>query len=177
MTIDYDHTLNRHTLNGAAAALSSMFLSKLPNSVLDVGCGTGTWMRAAIDLGVKTVRGIDGIMVPDDTLLVEKSLVHQRDLTKAFHLGAKFDLALCLEVGRTSSGDCRCGTDRLDCSACRYCAVQRRMPQSTRSAPRELPVADLFNSHGFVCEDSVRWSIRTDSQGRKTHQSSHSTAG
>jgi len=40
-----------HTLQGAAAALSAIFGSGAPKSLLDVGCGTGTWLRAAMDLG------------------------------------------------------------------------------------------------------------------------------
>ena len=45
-------TKNFHSVDGAAAALSEILNSNVPESLLDVGCGTGTWLRAAIDLGI-----------------------------------------------------------------------------------------------------------------------------
>ncbi len=46
----------------------------MPDSLLDAGCGTGTWLRAAQELGVNNIFGVDGIAVEADQLLISKSL-------------------------------------------------------------------------------------------------------
>ena len=51
-----------------------------PSSVLDIGCGVGTWAAAAMDCGVKTVIGIDGSYVPKDRLHIPKELFFDCDL-------------------------------------------------------------------------------------------------
>src|ERR1051326_3499592 len=51
-TIDYQHEKNEHTMSGARAALEILFANKRPDSILDVGCGRGTWVCAASELGV-----------------------------------------------------------------------------------------------------------------------------
>jgi SAM-dependent methyltransferase len=81
MSIDYDHRANRHTLEGAKVAFTKLFSDKTPHSLLDVGCGTGTWLRAAIDFGVADVFGIDGVEIPDDQLLIPHEELVCHDLT------------------------------------------------------------------------------------------------
>jgi SAM-dependent methyltransferase len=166
MTIEYNHSSNLHTLGGAAAALSTILHSKIPASVLDVGCGTGTWMRAAIDLGVKTVRGVDGILVPDCKLLIDKALVEQHDLTKPFDFGAKFELVLCLEVGEhlpqsAAPGFVASITTHAD-TALFSAACPEQPGQNHVNCQWPAYWQELFNKYGFVCADSVRWNIWTD---------------
>src|SRR5216683_645582 len=96
--IEYNHGLNRHTLRGAAETLSTIFGADLPHSLLDIGCGTGTWVRAAIELGVTDVFGVDGIIVGEHEIQVPGHLIEQRDLSVPFDLGRRYDAAICLEV-------------------------------------------------------------------------------
>jgi SAM-dependent methyltransferase len=71
-----------------------------PTSVLDVGCGVGTWLRVwQSELGVQDVFGIDGDYVRRDQLQIPPSCFVSRDLKAAFDLGRKFDLVMSLEVG------------------------------------------------------------------------------
>jgi len=83
-----------------------------PQSVLDVGCGTGVFLRAFIDAGVEDVCGVDGDYVPHDMLRIpaEKFTVH--DLEREFDLGRQYDLVLCLEVAEHISEDASCGLIR-----------------------------------------------------------------
>jgi SAM-dependent methyltransferase len=69
-----------------------------PNSVLDVGCGIGTWLAALQSRGVKDVCGIDGPWLNDGNLRCDRSLVQICDLEAGFDLGRRFDLVVCLEV-------------------------------------------------------------------------------
>lgn len=70
-----------------------------PESVLDVGCGLGTWLKVFEENGVKDIKGIDGDYVKEEELFIGKSDFVKADLTKPIDLGRKFGLAISLEVG------------------------------------------------------------------------------
>ena len=67
-------------------------------SVLDVGCGWGSWLKAFQEHGVSVVRGFDGSWADQDRLLIDKRNFRTVDLTEPFEPGDRFDLAVCLEV-------------------------------------------------------------------------------
>lgn len=69
-----------------------------PSSVVDVGCGTGSWLAVFNEHGVEDVLGVDGDYVPRDTLEIPVSSFEPRDLTQPFSLERRFDLAVSLEV-------------------------------------------------------------------------------
>jgi SAM-dependent methyltransferase len=70
-----------------------------PKSILDVGCGVGTWLRAANELGVEQIQGVDGDYVKSEQLEIDPARFRAHDLTKPLNLGEKFDLAISMEVG------------------------------------------------------------------------------
>lgn len=166
MNIDYDHAQNMHTQRGPAAALPVIFGSAIPKSILDVGCGTGTWLKAALNLGITDVYGIDGVEIPPEQLLFDNRLFKRCDLTTNVNLGRRFDLALCLEVAEhldeefasvlvqtlvnhadqiVFSGACpgQPGQHHVNCQWPSY--WQR-----------------VFNQRGYVCDDNLRWKIWDD---------------
>ena len=69
-----------------------------PRSAVDLGCGTGIWLAALRVRGVEDILGIDGPWVPREQLAIPEDLFWQHDLTKAFRIDRRFDLALCLET-------------------------------------------------------------------------------
>lgn len=69
-----------------------------PNSVLDVGCGIGTWLKAFKNLGVQETIGIDGKHVSEKEFLLNYQNFHAFDITKPLQLNKKFDLVMSLEV-------------------------------------------------------------------------------
>jgi SAM-dependent methyltransferase len=69
-----------------------------PTSVLDVGCGIGTWLAEWIKQDVTDVLGLDGEYVDKTALVIEPAKFVPTDLQKRFSLGRKFDLVECLEV-------------------------------------------------------------------------------
>jgi SAM-dependent methyltransferase len=69
-----------------------------PASMLDVGCGTGTWLKVARSRGISDIRGIEGSWLDKSKLQVEPGLVEVVDLEKGFELGRRFDLVISLEV-------------------------------------------------------------------------------
>ena len=75
-------------------AMSSVRLS----SVLDVGCGRGTWLAAWREMGVLDVVGIDGDYVDRSRLAIPADKFVPVDLTTAWSLERRFDLVQSLEV-------------------------------------------------------------------------------
>jgi hypothetical protein len=67
-------------------------------TIIDVGCGGGNWMWAALKLGVKTVQGYDLVPVPDEHLKVARELITITDLSEPLRLSARYDLAVSTEV-------------------------------------------------------------------------------
>src|SRR6185437_917579 len=67
-------------------------------SVLDIGCGDGRWLRSFQDLGASRIRGVDGPWTDQTRLLIEKSDFAVHNLEKPLDLAQKFDLAMSTEV-------------------------------------------------------------------------------
>ena len=45
-----------------------------PNSILDVGCGIGTWLSVARELGVVNVYGIEGPWINSKQLRIDQNM-------------------------------------------------------------------------------------------------------
>jgi SAM-dependent methyltransferase len=71
-----------------------------PQSVIDVGCGIGTWLSVFQNLGVSDILGIDGESFDNDLIspFLAKTQFISHDLTKPFKCDRKFDLVISLEV-------------------------------------------------------------------------------
>lgn len=73
-----------------------------PKRVLDIGCGLGTWLSAAVEQGAEEVLGLDGAYVDRRRLKIPASSFLEADLENApvdeLLGGRRFDLAICLEV-------------------------------------------------------------------------------
>ena len=70
-----------------------------PKSVIDVGCGMGSWLNVAKKNGIKKVVGIDGDYIDKSLLHINENEFIVKDLRKEIVINESFDLALCLEVG------------------------------------------------------------------------------
>jgi len=69
-----------------------------PVSVVDVGCGVGTWLRQFIDCGLTDVIGIDGAYVHEELLQIPRESFVPCDLSQSLPAKRTFELALCVEV-------------------------------------------------------------------------------
>ena len=67
-----------------------------PESVLDLGCGLGGYLKIFSDSGAKRTVGVDGF--PAGAAFLNEGPYLQRDLSKPLDLNETFDLVLCTEV-------------------------------------------------------------------------------
>lgn len=69
-----------------------------PQSVVDVGCGPGTWLAEFERNGVSDCLGYDGPWVREEALEIPKERFVRKDLACGVKSDRTFDLALSLEV-------------------------------------------------------------------------------
>jgi SAM-dependent methyltransferase len=69
-----------------------------PASVVDVGCGSGTWTAEFLRCGVSSVLGIDGEYVDRGSLRISPSDFLAADLETPLNVPKTFDLAISMEV-------------------------------------------------------------------------------
>lgn len=85
--------------NSARVIVPLVLEQYAPESLVDVGCGTGTWLSVFKDYGITDVLGIDGNYVDRATLDVPAAEFQAHDLTEPLQIGRQFDLVVSLEVG------------------------------------------------------------------------------
>ncbi|MBI3853202.1 MAG: methyltransferase domain-containing protein [Verrucomicrobia bacterium] len=86
------------SLRSAEAIVPDLIQHLRPRSVVDVGCGVGTWLSVFLSHGMTDVLGIDGDYVDRGMLLVPKDVFMPHDLAEPLRLPRRFDLVLSLET-------------------------------------------------------------------------------
>ncbi|GAA4290526.1 class I SAM-dependent methyltransferase [Aestuariibaculum suncheonense] len=97
-SIQYIHTADTHNEKAALEILPYILEILKIRSVLDIGCGNGSWLSAAKQVGVNEIQGVDGIKLASEQLLINDDNLITHDLKLPLSLNRNFDLALCLEV-------------------------------------------------------------------------------
>jgi SAM-dependent methyltransferase len=69
-----------------------------PKSILDVGCGIGTWLKAVSEFELNDIMGVDGSYVLSSGLLIPRDKFIAHDLSQPLNINRKFDLVISLEV-------------------------------------------------------------------------------
>tara|TARA_Y100001968_G_scaffold269324_1_gene260090 strand:- start:49 stop:846 length:798 start_codon:yes stop_codon:yes gene_type:complete len=98
----YDENFYKRQIHGSleSAKEYSKYLSNLFNlkSVIDFGCGRGTWLKGFEQIGINKLVGLDGSWNNQGKILSKKIIFKPIDLNKEIKIEEKFDLALSLEV-------------------------------------------------------------------------------
>jgi len=156
--------IDRGARRSARAAIAHALGRLAPASVLDIGCGRGTWAAAWAEAGVADVMGVDGGYVLEAGLAIPRDLFHAADLTRPIDLARRFDLVQCLEVGEhlppSASGT-------LVDTLCRHgdiIAFSAAVPgQGGEHHVNERPLEDwraLFAARGYAAHDALRPALR-----------------
>lgn len=98
----YDSTFYQHQKDGSlksARVVVPLVMNLLkPRTVVDIGCGVGTWLSVYRQHGVQTVLGVDGDYVDRKMLLIEEAEFLPKNLSEPLQLDHRYDLAQSLEV-------------------------------------------------------------------------------
>ena len=99
MKTHYIHTDTVHNLMAPSEVVPILVKMLSPNSVVDVGCGTGTWLKIFHENhNIDDLLGLDGSYVDKSQLVIEDKYFKATDLSNGFDIRRKFDLLLSLEV-------------------------------------------------------------------------------
>lgn len=135
-------------------------------SVVDVGCGVGPWLRAAVDLGVDDYLGVDGDWVPADLLAVPADRFHPHDLQEPLDLGREFDLAICVEVAEhlpaAAAGTLVDTLTRLAPVILFSAAVPDQGGDGHINEQWPRYWAELFGARGYAAHDCIRLPVWHD---------------
>ena len=77
-----------------------------PKSVVDVGCGIGTWLSVFMEHGISDILGIDREYVPRDMLEIPEEKYLAFDMRNPLRVDRQFDLVITLEVAEHLPVDC-----------------------------------------------------------------------
>lgn len=131
-----------------------------PQSVLDVGCGTGGWLRAFSEAGVSEVQGVDGDYVQRSALQIPPECFMPHDLRRPLALDRRFDLVMSVEVAEHLEAGY---ADQFVASLVAHGAVvlfSAAIPfqGGTGHVNEQWPDywAERFGRHGYVPVDAVR---------------------
>ncbi len=96
----YKHSENMHNLESPNEIVPQIIKLLKPKSVVDIGCGIGTFLHVFKKEGIEKVLGVDGTWVDKDLL---KKYIHLEEFQEAnleenLVLDDKYDLAISLEV-------------------------------------------------------------------------------
>jgi hypothetical protein len=167
MTTPYDEKFFEQMDNWAvqsAAVIAPLVHGWLrPRSILDVGGGRGGWSAAFAHVGVEDYLCVDGGYVDRSSLRIPTERFREADLSRPFHLGRRYDLALCLEVGEhlpESSADQLVSSLVQHADAVLFSAAAP-LQGGTSHVNEQWPAywASKFDNSGFACFDCVRWKV------------------
>jgi GT2 family glycosyltransferase/SAM-dependent methyltransferase len=157
------------TSYASAQRIVPLVLAIVPaRSVLDVGCGTGHFLRAFREAGVSDISGIDGDHVPRDQLVIEPDHFVTCDLSQGFDLKRRYDLVVSLEVAEHLPPG---SAESFVASLVRHGSVvvfsaaipfQGGTAHLNEQWPRYW--AELFARHGYLAYDALRPAIWRDGQ-------------
>jgi SAM-dependent methyltransferase len=158
--IKYQHDVEVHNTKDAKAFIPILSKYIQPSSVLDVGCGIGTWLRVFQDKGIDDVVGVDGSNVEKSLLAIPIDHFIEHNLTKPLNLNRKFDLVICLEVAEHLPAEFADNIIDILTTHSDNILFSAALPmQGGQNHLNEQPFmywVEKFNAQGYVVEDVFR---------------------
>ena len=142
-----------------------------PRSVVDAGCGTGSWLKVFRENGVDELLGLESGSIDASLLEIAPEELLLASVLDELPLSRRFDLALCLEVAHYLPPET---APRLveNLSALAPAVLFSSAIPGQGGADADEPSnqqwpdywAALFEPHGYVCVDCVRPRIWDDEE-------------
>lgn len=130
-----------------------------PASVIDVGCGIGTWLKAWEETGAE-IWGIDGDYVRRDQLLIDPDKFTPMELGAPVSPGRQFDLAQSMEVAEHLQEHHADGFVDFLCALSPVVLFSAAIPYQggDHHVNEQWPEywAEKFGKRGYVCADVIR---------------------
>lgn len=95
---EYHESLKDGARRSARAIVPVVIDLLAPRSVVDVGCGAGSWLAVFLENGVDDIVGVDGPHLDQNVLDIPRHRFVTCDLRGPLELARTFDLVVCLEV-------------------------------------------------------------------------------
>jgi SAM-dependent methyltransferase len=97
--------LQRGARNSAREIVPLILELFQPHSIVDVGCGDGTWLSVFKEFGAQECFGIDGNYLDEKILKIPKQQFLPFDLKRPLQIERQFDLVVSLEVAEHIPGE------------------------------------------------------------------------
>ena len=160
--VKYKHEEHMHNLESPNEIVPEIIKLLEPKSVVDVGCGVGTFLKAFKHHGVNDVYGVDGEWVDRDLLhkYISEDEFNACNLEEKIVLKKKYDLAISLEVAEhLSEKSAKIFVESL-VSAGKVILFSAAIPlQGGQNHINEQYLSyweSLFKEHNYVLHDVIR---------------------
>ncbi len=134
-----------------------------PKSVVDVGCGDGTWLSVFRQLGVTDTLGLDGDYVGRRQLQIPQDQFRPTDLSSPFGLHRTFEMAISLEVAEHLPPQSAEGFVKSLTQLSQVILFSAAIPSQggTQHLNEQWPDywAALFENHDYLAIDCIRGGI------------------
>lgn len=163
MEVKYHHDPQMHNTTAAREVVPIVMELVKPLSVIDVGCGIGTWLSVFQQAGAKEILGVDGEYVDRMLLHISEEHFVAVDLIQPFRYDKKFDLVVSLEVAEhlpESAADTLVGTlVSLGNTILFSAAIPGQGGQNHLNEQWPGYWQEKFSKHGFHFHDAIRQKI------------------
>ena len=130
------------------------------DSVVDVGCGHGAWLRVFLEQGTSKAVGYDGGYVDKSQLLIPRECFREVDLSRPFNIAERCHLAVCLEVAEHLPPSMAAPLVAALCQAAPAVLFSAALPGQggTQHLNEQWPRywESLFRKHGYARIDAIR---------------------
>jgi hypothetical protein len=162
----YDEQMAGSELS-AREVLPVLFRHFKPRTMIDIGCGVGTWVKVAKELGIEFVLGVDGGYAVSGLVIPEASFV-PHDLSRPLGTLGRFDLAMSLEVAEHLDASRADGFVADLCSLSDVLLFSAAIPHQGGADHRNENWPEYwaarFEQHGYVPLDFLREMLWTNSK-------------